>query len=58
MSKNRKKPAELKEAALDQVTGGLPAVQKVREAAARQSTTTSTHGTGAGGGKVSMQDMH
>ena len=52
----KNKPVELKESALDQVSGGLPAVQKVREAAAR--STTSAHGTGAGAGKVSMQDFH
>lgn len=34
----RERPAAIDEAALDQISGALPAVQKVREAATRMKT--------------------
>ncbi|MCB2065366.1 MAG: hypothetical protein KDE15_01850 [Erythrobacter sp.] len=47
MTKDKKTAIELNEAELDQANGGLllPAVQKVREAAARTTTSSITDGT-------------
>jgi len=39
---DKKKPELIEDAQLDDISGGLPAVQKIREAATRIQTTTST----------------
>ncbi len=45
---------------LEQVKGGLllPAVQKIREAAARSTTAVSSGGGGGGAGKATFNDIH
>lgn len=59
-SKKTNTPEVIEDQALENAAGGLPAVQKVREAGARMSTTQtapSQSSSGLSAGKVSMSDL-